>query len=1144
MAVDVASGAVSLLFTDVSVPGAFPMVWKRRYSTRLLESEVRSPLGTGWAGSFHALLIHSRAEWRFVTPAGSLIRFADPEGRVERGGKVTEFGSYHEIRKSGAGYAITSWDPKSHEVVRFLFPPARDGIRSLLHAVENLSGHGLEFSWSESGLLRGVRQKLERRTLAFTHDSMGRLKEIAFVKADGGRIGLAKYDHGTDGRLVSAWDPNGYADHYEYDREGRIVRQIAKDGGVFSFRYDDAGRCIKTWGMGNYDSKSLRFYDSVGRSEVIDSLGNRTHYVFLPGGQIASETNPMGGVRNFEYDGFGRLLKEEDSLGRSKTYAYDEAGNRVKETDALGNALSYEFNDVHQSISFVDACGNTWKKTFGPDRRLESTTDPCGAEWRFGYHANGRPAEIRNPLGPVMRFAYHVNGDLAAITDWDGHLWKYAWDGLGRISEIENPVGRKTRSVFDPAGNLIQFVDHSGATYTFRYDARKRRIESAGPDGRRHRREYGPCGRLARIHRPDGTTLSYRWGTEPGRLLEILDGRGASYVFEYDGNGSKTRERAFDGKVTCYRRNAFGECIATGPDPARMIRFEHDKAGRIVAKSLPDGAVTRFGYDGMGRLASAENPDCRLEFERDPAGRVIREVQGGHELAFEYDAAGNLIRLRVDDEMHSEYGYEGGFFRWAELKGSHRVRFGKGGPADPVIRELPGSLSVTHRLDQDGMAVLQTVSKAGTALADRSFRWGKEGRLSAVTGKRGGIMGFAYDDSGRLTAKSYPDGSRDRIARDAQGDIVAWSRAGSDRDSAVIDPGGRVKEADGFGYGYDPAGRLRNRMEAGETGKNWEYEWDDFDQLRSVVDSEGKRWRYAYDALGRRIRKNGPGISIGYVWFKHVIVRQTGRPEGSSDWLFAPGSFVPIANASRDRTYSIITDPNGTPLELYDEAGNPAGTLDYDLMGGCRTSGGAPCELRFPGQWHDEESGLHYNRFRYYDPASGKYLSQDPIGLRGGFKPYDYGSDPVNWIDPFGLAMLFRGMKKDAEGKPVVYSGPSGNGNNAADSLGVRPGEEGMSTNTDTAAIQEHRKPEAHGGSKSDEKTAMYVIDSDDLAAHGLVHDPDHDSHVSIKTAPGEDPSTLGERLAATKELWKPVTPEEAAKIMEEEAKKQGGCNG
>jgi hypothetical protein len=72
----------------------------------------------------------------------------------------------------------------------------------------------------------------------------------------------------------------------------------------------------------------------------------------------------------------------------------------------------------------------------------------------------------------------------------------------------------------------------------------------------------------------------------------------------------------------------------------------------------------------------------------------------------------------------------------------------------------------------------------------------------------------------------------------------------------------------------------------------------------------------------------------------------------------------------------------------------------------------------------------------------------------------------------------------------------------------------------------------------------MYVIDSDDLAAHGLVHDPDHDSHVSIKTAPGEDPSTLGERLAATKELWKPVTPEEAAKIMEEEAKKQGGCNG
>ncbi|MGC6095913.1 polymorphic toxin type 47 domain-containing protein, partial [Citrobacter portucalensis] len=64
------------------------------------------------------------------------------------------------------------------------------------------------------------------------------------------------------------------------------------------------------------------------------------------------------------------------------------------------------------------------------------------------------------------------------------------------------------------------------------------------------------------------------------------------------------------------------------------------------------------------------------------------------------------------------------------------------------------------------------------------------------------------------------------------------------------------------------------------------------------------------------------------------------------------------------------------------------------------------CQLRFPGQYEDTESGLYYNRFRYYDCESGQYLCADPIGLRGGINPYSYVRNPLRWSDPLGLALL------------------------------------------------------------------------------------------------------------------------------------------
>jgi RHS repeat-associated protein len=123
-------------------------------------------------------------------------------------------------------------------------------------------------------------------------------------------------------------------------------------------------------------------------------------------------------------------------------------------------------------------------------------------------------------------------------------------------------------------------------------------------------------------------------------------------------------------------------------------------------------------------------------------------------------------------------------------------------------------------------------------------------------------------------------------------------------------------------------------------------------------------------------------------------------------WVFDPDSDEPAAKLTSDgKNLSIVSDFLGTPEQMIDEAGRLAWKAQLDVYGVPTSDVGsaADCPWRWPGQYHDAETGLYFNRFRYYDPARGDYISQDPIGLGGGTAPYAYAPDPTTWIDLFGL---------------------------------------------------------------------------------------------------------------------------------------------
>ncbi|WP_409161756.1 RHS repeat-associated core domain-containing protein, partial [Pectobacterium sp. B2J-2] len=239
--------------------------------------------------------------------------------------------------------------------------------------------------------------------------------------------------------------------------------------------------------------------------------------------------------------------------------------------------------------------------------------------------------------------------------------------------------------------------------------------------------------------------------------------------------------------------------------------------------------------------------------------------------------------------------------------------------------------------------------------------------------------------------------------------------------SARYDAAGRVVERGHTQYRYDDCGRLTVRRETrpGFRPKETHFDWDVQDRLVRVDLPDGARWRYRYDAFGRRVSKVREGqvpsaqavARVAYRWDgDQLIGQQQYRADGSAarevQWVYEPGSFRPLAQVEAEggstQLHYIVTDLTGTARELCSEEGEVRWRGEQGLWGAHREErrpiplrrylGDAAneevyCELRYQGQLFDAETGLYYNRHRYYDAESGQYLSPDPIGLGGGIRP-------------------------------------------------------------------------------------------------------------------------------------------------------------
>jgi RHS repeat-associated protein len=323
----------------------------------------------------------------------------------------------------------------------------------------------------------------------------------------------------------------------------------------------------------------------------------------------------------------------------------------------------------------------------------------------------------------------------------------------------------------------------------------------------------------------------------------------------------------------------------------------------------------------------------------------------------------------------------------------------------------------------DEVSRVRTYDSSRMLLTERRYRYAPNGELTEAETVGGERLTFSYDAEYQLTEVAGPESFRERFVYDLDENIVYSSRLGRHRHD-----GSRLAEAGEIRYEYDGAGRVSTRWVASAAMR---LTYGIGGLVRSVELADGRQFYYEYDGYGRRVRKTGPDCDSRFHWDEDVLLseeRVTPSGRQTIEYWYLPGGFVPLGHAVDGECFYYDRDQRCQIREVYDSAGSLVARFDYDAFGNRRISmlarSAADPPFRLLGQMWDEETGLCYNRFRYFDPLTGRFLSPDLSLHQVEHNSYSYSPNPINWSDPFGLMARF----STGDALSLVEEGAQSNG--------------------------------------------------------------------------------------------------------------------
>ena len=854
-------------------------------------------------------------------------------------------------------------------------------------------------------------------TTTFTYDNVGQLDII--TQANGAWL---DYDYDAAHRLTDISDNLGNTIHYTlddagnrtgedtfdpqsalsrsltrvYDSLGRLQDLIGNNGQQTRFTYDPNGN-LKTRTEG-YNTTQARTttqnYDALDRLiEVIDPYNGAakpTEYDYDSLDQLTQVTDPEGYITDYGLNALGdqHTLTSPDT--GTTTALFDAAGNRTDQTDARGAAIGYEY-DALGRIKLIDYTDNTLDISYSYD---DTSNGSFGIGRLTGLSdASGTTSFVYDRRGRLIQQTHTVLG-IPYQTD-------YAYDSAGNLEQITYPSGRTVDYALDTAGRISAVsTTHSGFTET---------LASAI--------QYDPFGPM--------TDFSYGNGLSRNVSFD-LDGRMDGYAVS--GSGGSVQDYGLDYTVTDTIRTIQDKRLVL---PGNNFTLGYDTLDRLTSaySSALDSTYT-YTYDGVGnRLSQTEDPgggpiSFTDTYNYDPQNHRLLGVSGPNASSRGYDDAGNTTQL---DGITLDYG-DHNRLQSIQQNATTLASYTHNGQGQRVIKTANGQTTVFH-YDPSGQLLAET-DASGEVINEYIHLNGQP--LALITASPATPTVTVYEDAEDGTTAGWeiydPDPAGASIANvyDSvpEGQVIDVSGTGTQN-------GFRLRHADNTWWENSSATQaqwshaisgnfqilffittdLGNGYVRYGPGTGTPY-YVDGASVRYYhhylgTDSNNGQWQTFTRDLVADITALDPGRTLLKV--RAFLIRGSGRVDDIT--LIAPPTAglqftTHYLHPDHLGTVRAITDQTQTVVWRWDSApfGETLPNEDPDGDGQAFSF-----NLRFPGQYFDPETGLHYNYFRDYDPSVGRYVQSDPIGLDGGINTYAYAeSNPTVKIDPYGLRVPAR----------------------------------------------------------------------------------------------------------------------------------------
>lgn len=854
-------------------------------------------------------------------------------------------------------------------------------------------------------------------------------------------------------RISSLKDYNNNISNYTYDNLNRLTQKVVAVGNTVSqsttYNYtvlsngsknnylvpneivEDSRTITNTINPNGWVTQQTISYPKGGNSKTIGysyfTDATQTNY-----GLLANVDGPRSDINDnisFTYDGFGnkatatQIVNNRTIITKYLNYDSFAQPERIIYPSGLVDQFIYNVDGTLQAKITGNGSDtgsiNGAKTSYSYDylKRKKSETNPDNETTVYDYDALGRLIKTTNADGSVNTQVYFDTGEIQS-TDGSSSNY-YEINNIGRISKSR--TGTNTSALwktftYDGNGNVTQTQTASGIIEKWTYDALNRNTSYTDGEGNISNKSYDKTNNL--ISSKDAVNS----GSSPFNYVsstlvkDEVNNDYATKSYAYNQNDQVTnkyhasRNCSFSGIDTLGREASINCTSENSVDPAYAYNYQYiydnSRFGHLdqVSSNSSFGVDTQYSYDNLDRIIGktqtnkaittwgGSNSSLNVSYTYSAANKITSlTLPSGRVVAYTYD--GNKGRIASVNIAGNPFISNIAYDNWGQLISWN-------------IENTSAKYSIAYDTSKNGtVKSINFINRNNSVLYSESYNFDVDGRVTSINKLNNNTHNYTYDKVNRLRSDKSGSYTYDKNGNRTASSSNTYSYAANTNRLTDVKAGnttlksanylttGELRFAP-FLSGYDGNGQLR--YSGGTNGQYYmTYNHKNERTVRSINTSGS--WytgaiQYVYDENSNLIGEYTPNGTplVEYVWMGSKLVAAI------------------YGNGGSTRIYAAVTDKNNTPRMLVDNSTNSAvWQWESTAFGVGQPTGSVKFNLRFPGQYYDEFTGLHYNLNRYYNPELGRYMEPDPIGLEGGSNPYAYAdSNPISNVDPSGLLLL------------------------------------------------------------------------------------------------------------------------------------------